>query len=1301
MSSLYKLSISGIRSFSPKDHETIQFGSPLTLICGQNGCGKTTIIESLKYVVTGDLPPNSKGGAFVNDPAIADRLLVNAEIKLGFISVDGKLMTVTRNMQLNRKRAARGSTQTSNTFKSLEGQLAVISNGNKTSYSTKNLELDSRVPMYLGASKAVLEYVIFCHQDDSLWPLSEAGTLKKRFDEIFEALKFTKALDNLKLIRKEMASNIKFIEQSVQHSKVDQARARKIRDRLAEATQQAEVYSAEIAGLTVEIEALEKKAERLFHSNQAFQKTLSEHERLSIMIESTGSTLKRLEASIELLPQTEDELSSMLSNFENVETSKRQELENAENLNLEKETQITRLEATHRELVRAEGALIGKRGIYERNQEELALLSTKLSSDYSLENSGDSVSNLEESLNTVRNELLSTDVLQINETKKLEATRTLQEASEKVFQQCERLNRLDEDVELARKQMKQLKATLQTLLSQEDSLEIEKTKLTNMRMKYKKHKASLDFEGLQERINTEKSKVIELERENDELMKSINSANRMGEAYNKVDILKESLSVNTTMLQKYTTAHNDEFQRLVGESLEPLTCEKVLDSALRTNNETLKAPEADLQKTKSFHSAKVSELEASQTLLQQLKTESQTHLDIIKKVIEIDDIPLYEELLKETEEDFKAAQYNCNTFEVTKSFKTKAISIAEENGCCALCNRGMNGDEKNAFITDVQLSILSATFDKLKEDLGSIQKELDDMKLIQYEVREWERKKKALVDVEQLIVTKHSEADNLQTTIALALQKKEKLSQLAEELSALGKPISKMNNLFEEKLNLEKQIESLRNEYDLNQDSKSVNELQKLQQQKTSELKLLRASIEDSMEEKSNKERDLSRLETQVKDKEILVGKLELALNEIKSIQIQIRELESQIGAHATKREVINEKLDELKAQKLTLSDKANLVKLICDKEDTEYKQKLSNLDKAIEKVRDYKKLIHTYESVDLPLLDENRAKISLIKSNTATLRAEKSKGEETIKKLLNQLNDSLSIKRNIRDNIEYRQTAEQLDGLTNSFDALDIENAKLEQKRYQSKSKELREQIAELNSQHYGKVGEVKQINDQIEALQKELQTEFKDVEEKYHTEWINLQTNMLVSTDLQTYSQALDSAIMKYHSMKMNEINRILRDLWNQTYKGTDIDGIEIKCEVSTQNKARSYNYRVVMYKKSSELDMRGRCSAGQKVLTSILIRLALAECFGTNCGMIALDEPTTNLDMENAESLAHALNNIIAFRKSQKNFQLIVITHDEKFLSHIDGDRFTDNFYRVERDGNQHSVIKSLPIHLMQSD
>lgn len=52
-----------------------------------------------------------------------------------------------------------------------------------------------------------------------------------------------------------------------------------------------------------------------------------------------------------------------------------------------------------------------------------------------------------------------------------------------------------------------------------------------------------------------------------------------------------------------------------------------------------------------------------------------------------------------------------------------------------------------------------------------------------------------------------------------------------------------------------------------------------------------------------------------------------------------------------------------------------------------------------------------------------------------------------------------------------------------------------------------------------------------------------------------------------------------MRFHSMKMEEINKIIKELWQQTYRGQDIDYIEIRSDAETTSSARSYAYRVRM--------------------------------------------------------------------------------------------------------------------------
>lgn len=123
MATLDKLAIRGIRSFDDKHISVIQFFNPVTVIVGHNGSGKTTIIECLKYATTGDQPPNTRGGAFVHDPKMANEKEVKAQVKLRFNAANGTKMLAVRNLSVTAKKT------TGLTMKTLESILA-LADGN-------------------------------------------------------------------------------------------------------------------------------------------------------------------------------------------------------------------------------------------------------------------------------------------------------------------------------------------------------------------------------------------------------------------------------------------------------------------------------------------------------------------------------------------------------------------------------------------------------------------------------------------------------------------------------------------------------------------------------------------------------------------------------------------------------------------------------------------------------------------------------------------------------------------------------------------------------------------------------------------------------------------------------------------------------------------------------------------------------------------------------------------------------------------------------------------------------------------
>lgn len=1334
MSAIYKLSIQGIRSFDSGDRETIEFGKPLTLIVGSNGSGKTTVIECLKYATTGALPPNSKGGAFIHDPRITGEKDVRAQVKLAFTSASGVSMIVTRNIQLLVKKTA-------NTFKTLEGQLVAVNRNERTTLSTRANELDTQVPLYMGVPRAILDYVIFCHQEESLWPLSEPSNLKKRFDEIFQAMKFTKALDNLKAIRKDMSVDIKLLKQSVEHLKVDRDRSRATQVNIASLQQKIEEYQAQVCSIEQQLDEITEQSDKLFRSNQEFQQVLSTLASMKHNESSVCEQIKRLEGSIEPLDMGRRELESLLANFADSVREKQEEVDAAERQLQGKRDRLDLLRDSHTRLVLQQGELNSKRNNYEKNVQARDSLAREVCSQYGIPaptpTCGASLSaEIGRRLGETQASLQELTASHQREQTALQQRLTgLQNSLAKDEQHLKYSiadrAKLSKDIENLRDKLNRIAYTA-------EDLEREQHDVDKFTARVEHWKDENQTEQINAEIKRKNDESVLLESDLEKVQQQITKSNQHSDLFARLSLLKKALEAKRRQVQEchaqfaqdpraqewglvkglvigvdkdeHTDTDTDTDTDAGAGTRTRTDIDANIDLGLRFGQFYATLQKAVASSTQDYDKAGRTFAE-NRFLLSSLEEQLSAERDKIAQLTarieqslpEDCAIEDYDEVLAESEESYRTALENLKMHRTTLEFNLKALHIAESDYCCYLCQRKFDSPQQQSKLLEELRSRTGAGFEQTLQQTAEEEKQyLDSLRALAKDVGGLKDAKAGIQGIQSRV----------QMTKEAVRTSKDALDAVRIRLDGLKQDVAHaegtLRPLVEDAVRLKKEARSVaedtqRTSDELSiyggpeEDVRTVDELQARQREINVQLKSLRQEVGSLQEEKESRSREFNNLVSLVREKTFKANEIERSLQERGAIEREIKDRADSVRnleAMVTKLQA-----DIAEASQEAAAAHASLERTKRDHLAGEQAAK-SKLDVLARQTEQYDSLNHQieqFEQADLPALERCNAEVERSEQDIARLGGEIEQQARAISEEVQRLRDSKNEQKNLALNVDLLDLRAQLEQTRDEIRRLDLQNAEAERDRYQQESLRLRGMFEKLSSENAGRLGEIKQLQNQIQSLTRQLQTEYKDVDKTYEKEWVKLQTKTLVTDDIDTYSKALDSAIMRYHSLKMQDINRIVDELWKRTYSGTDVDTIRIKSdEVGSTARGKSYNYRVVMYKQDAELDMRGRCSAGQKVLASIIIRLALSETFGANCGVIALDEPTTNLDEENIESLARSLSNIIEVRRHQKNFQLIVITHDEKFLNHMGASSFTDHFYKVRRDDRQKSQIEWVDIN-----
>uniref|UniRef100_H3DLI5 RAD50 double strand break repair protein n=1 Tax=Tetraodon nigroviridis TaxID=99883 RepID=H3DLI5_TETNG len=1304
MSKIEKMSILGVRSFGieDKDMQVISFFSPLTVLVGPNGAGKTTIIECLRYATSGELPPGSKGGAFVHDPKDAHETDVRAQIRLLFSDVNGERVTIHRSMSCTQKAK-------NYSFKSLEQVITRIKDGEKVSLSSKCADMDREMISSLGVSKPVLNHVIFCHQEESNWPLSEGKALKEKFDAIFAATKYIKALDTMRQLRLKQALAVKECQMELGYLKLNKEKAQQIRE--AVATKEAQLMASRNS-----VQQIENQIQPLEDRLTDIDIKLSKVMKLDNDIKALESRKKQMEEDNKELEETMEQV------FQGSDEQLQDNYHNHQRTVREKERRLTdcqkELEKAGREcqrLNRVKADLLVEQGRLQLEADRHA---------HNIRTRDAQVRSLSSYLDLEGYDRTPFSALQLQSfhrhvTERLEQERqtlagAMAELQEKEQQKQQAIDDmrdkktgLERTVELKRDLQGKKQQELRNIRAELQGLEGSSSRLQELESELAKQERELQSAVQGSNVEELKNEVVELQREKADLDRSQRQLDKEMETLNthttartQMDMLKREKTEKEDQVRKIKSRHSEDLVSLLGHfpnkrELEDWIYSKSKEiSATRDRLAKLNKNLASSEQNKNHTAAELRKKE------QQLASDEETFFNVCGNQ------DLEQDLSKLQEDLEKVSRQRAMLAGATAVYTQFISQLTEEREpCCPVCQRTFPMESELQEVISGMQSKLRLVPDKLRnteQDLKRKERKRDDMvalrpvrqTIVQLQEKELPELRNRLQTVNREIEKLKSEVEEQESLLVILMSEEETAKACLQDISLMDRYLMDLKEV-ERKIaqhsaklqgvDLSRTVQQVSQEkqeiqHRLDTTSSKMELKRKLIQDQQDQIQLLKSAVNETREEKLQ-------LSSNMQKRQQLEDQCVEFTTEIQSLTRDIREAKEQLSP-------LSVALERLQQEKQELLDRKR-------QRQEEGQEKINAINEKAKAVSALEREISKYVEEGKDEYKEQKES-ELQETNSQLHEAEKHK--EKVSKEMGTIRQDIDTQkvqeRWLQDNLTLRKRVEELKEVVSKRDALRKEMGNMQVLQLRQERREVERQLEELKKNRSIAVGRQKGFEEEILHYRKELrEDQYEKADERHKNKMITLRTTELVIKDLDLYYKALDQTIMKFHSMKMDEINKIVRDLWRSTYRGQDIEYIEIRSDLddnaSAGVKRRTYNYRVVMVKGDTALDMRGRCSAGQKVLASLIIRLALAETFCLNCGILALDEPTTNLDRDNIVSLAHALVEIIKSRSRQRNFQLLVITHDEDFVELLGRSSYIEHFYRIRKNQDQNSEITKCSI------
>ena len=247
---------------------------------------------------------------------------------------------MSRLFTLTNKKGAKGGPEKQQ-YKQSDATLEIKGRDKKT-ITSKCAEIDKLTPELMCVSQAVLQNVIFCHQEESNWILGEPKVLKEKFDAIFASTRYSKALEQVKQTQTALKNTIQEYQKDEAVQKEMKKHAHEFKQTLRRCEHEKNESAQRKKELEQEIAESREKAKRCKEGLEKFNSARAKDQECNQKIEMYQEEKEKVEERVpQTFPDPPDELRKeadrLRKTLEDSATAKRRENQKIDQLKNEME----------------------------------------------------------------------------------------------------------------------------------------------------------------------------------------------------------------------------------------------------------------------------------------------------------------------------------------------------------------------------------------------------------------------------------------------------------------------------------------------------------------------------------------------------------------------------------------------------------------------------------------------------------------------------------------------------------------------------------------------------------------------------------------------------------------------------------------------------------------------------------------------------------------------------------------------------------------------------------------------------